>query len=552
MCSLTTLVCLLMVLQTSYVVYSGQFAIIPPPSPVIGFLGEDVILPCQLTTFSVPESMKFTVHWTYDNSSEKSYVKSYDGSKKVETQDKRYQGRTELFHAELSKGNMSLNLKNSQLSDQGQYTCMVYLENWYDQAIIELNVMAKGEGPSISLELYEGHGIGLTCNSKGWYPNPHTLWLDSKRKNRTEKSVTMNTETPDGTFSISSSITIEPGADSEISCKIVSNVLQLESESRILISDAFYPTTSAWLLPFIIILLLILGIISFAVHKLKKSNQNVIQSENKKNTMKLEQEKLKGKIDSERLTRQAFIAELQERCGRLTVELDFRRARSYAAAVTLDSHFKHPVLTISEDQKTVFVKPSKTEQEIALSGNPVVVAKEAYAFGKHYWEVKVDDLMDWELGVMTEAQRDKNKTETFEKPLEKESWTLKSLGGDFFSNQNKIEKKEVPHSLIGIFLDQEEQNITFYNANLMFLIKSIPIQSTGKLYPFLSFGKAHEIGKEKSLQIAHIRVPTPFKNPLAKDINQSLLSEDAINSSREGTRSNKENKSLKKKKNELK
>ncbi|KAL8176305.1 UNVERIFIED_CONTAM: hypothetical protein K2H54_030592 [Gekko kuhli] len=286
MCSLSTAFCLLMVLQTSHVVYTGNFAIIPPPNPVIGFLGEDVILPCQLTTSSVPESIGFTIHWTFDNSSKKIDVKFYDGSKKMETQDRRYQGRTELFHSELSKGNMSLNLKKSQLSDQGQYTCMVYLESWYDQAVVELNVMAKGEEPSISLELYEGHGIGLTCNSKGWYPTPQTLWLDSKGENRTEKSVTINTQTPAGTFSISSSITIEPGADSEISCKIISSVLQLESESRILISDAFYPSTSAWLPPFIISLLLTLGIIIFAVHKLRKSNWNVSQSENKKNTMK--------------------------------------------------------------------------------------------------------------------------------------------------------------------------------------------------------------------------------------------------------------------------
>ncbi|XP_048372448.1 butyrophilin subfamily 3 member A2-like [Sphaerodactylus townsendi] len=236
MCSLSTRVYILIVLQMFHVVYAGQFAIIPPPNPVIGFLGEDIILPCQLTTSNVDEGISFTVHWTFDSSSEKIDVMSFDGRKKVETQDKRYQGRTELFHSEFSRGNMSLNLKNSQLSDQGQYTCMISLENWYDQAVIQLNMMAKGEEPSISLEHYEGKGIGLTCNSKGWYPKSQTVWLDSKGKNRTEKSDTTTTETPAGTFSISSYIIVQPGVDSEISCKIISSALQLESESRILIS----------------------------------------------------------------------------------------------------------------------------------------------------------------------------------------------------------------------------------------------------------------------------------------------------------------------------
>ncbi|XP_048373363.1 butyrophilin subfamily 3 member A2-like [Sphaerodactylus townsendi] len=195
---------------------------------------------------------------------------------------------------------MSLNLKNSQLSDQGQYTCMISLGDWYDLAVIQLNMIAKGEEPSISLEHYEGNGIGLTCSSKGWYPKSQTVWLDSKGKNRTEKSDTTTTETPAGTFSTSSYIIVEPGVDSEISCKIIISALQLESESRILISDVFYPTTSPWLLPFIVILLLFLGINLFAVHKLRESNQTVSKSENKKNELKTEQECLKyelGKMD---------------------------------------------------------------------------------------------------------------------------------------------------------------------------------------------------------------------------------------------------------------
>ncbi|XP_054848834.1 butyrophilin subfamily 3 member A2-like [Eublepharis macularius] len=501
MCSLSTAFYIWTLLQISHEVHAGQFRITPPPNPVTGFLGADIILPCQVTDLNIPDSNRITVQWTYDNSSGNNEVMSYDGRKKEDKQDKRYQGRTELFHSEFSKGNMSLNLRNSQLSDQGTYTCMISLENWYDQAVVELVVVAKGEAPSISLDLYKGHGIGLSCKSKGWYPKAQALWLDSKGKNRTEKSETTNTETPPGIFSISSSIVIQPGRDNEVSCKIISNVLQLESESRILISDVFYPTTSAWLPPFIIILFLTLGLILFMLHKLRKSNQKATQSENKKNELKQKQEILQNALDTEKTTREGIVAEQEERFARLTIELEFRRAQSYEAAVTWDLDFNlHEVKKRSHRNKL-----PKTGKAAAPSGTPFVVAKDGYCTGKHYWEVKVGDRIDWELGVLTQSEKEKTQNEKFEKSLGKGSWALKSLGGDFFSNstEDKIEKKDVPYSAIGIFLDQDMKNISFYNANLMFLIKSIPVQSTERLYPFLSFGKAAETSNEKPLDHPH-------------------------------------------------
>lgn len=91
---------------------------------------------------NIPESSSIIVEWSLTKTSEKIKVKSYDGDK-GETQDPRYQGRTELFRTELRKGNMSLHLKNSQLFDQGTYTCMVFIGNWYDDAVIELRLIGE-------------------------------------------------------------------------------------------------------------------------------------------------------------------------------------------------------------------------------------------------------------------------------------------------------------------------------------------------------------------------------------------------------------------------
>uniref|UniRef100_A0A670JG73 B30.2/SPRY domain-containing protein n=1 Tax=Podarcis muralis TaxID=64176 RepID=A0A670JG73_PODMU len=93
--------------------------------------------------------VQIVVQWILDKSSEKIDVKSYYGRNRPETQDNRYRGRAELSRTDLSKGNMSLILKKTHLSDQGNYTCIVFLGDWYDEVVVEL--VLAGEFILISL-----------------------------------------------------------------------------------------------------------------------------------------------------------------------------------------------------------------------------------------------------------------------------------------------------------------------------------------------------------------------------------------------------------------
>ncbi|XP_053120395.1 butyrophilin subfamily 3 member A3-like [Hemicordylus capensis] len=453
----------------------GQFSFILPPNLTIGFLGKEVILPCQLTTETISESISIDIHWIFEKSSEKINVKSYGGKNKEDMQDGRYQDRADLFYNELNRGNMSLKLKNSQISDQGKYTCMVSLGDWFDELDVELNLTANGAEPAIALELYKGQGIGLTCSSSGWYPKPQVLWLDSKGKPQTEKAEATNIQQePGGTFNV------------------------------------FYPSTSPWLPPFIIILLLSLCLTIFLVYKLIQSYQTVSQSVEKKNAIKAEQEHLNHAIDIGRTTSQTAVADLQKRSARLTEELDFRRAQCLAASVILDPDCKHPEVTISESNRIAQLKPPTAGQPVTA---PFVMGKEGYAAGKHYWEVKVGDRLDWELGVLTQASRDKAKKEMSVDSLGEEFWTLRSCRGDLFSGKDKINKIEVSYSVIGIFLDQQDaRTISFYNALLMFHMCSIPIQSEEKLFPFFSFGKAAEDKDQSPLEIIPVSVTVHSNN----------------------------------------
>ncbi|XP_077774335.1 butyrophilin subfamily 2 member A2-like [Podarcis muralis] len=502
MCSSSTTVCILIFLQISHVLTVGRFVIIPPENPIVGFLGKEVILPCQLTTSSIPESTSIQVQWILDKSSEKIDVKSYYGRNRPETQDNRYRGRAELSRTDLSKGNMSLILKKTHLNDQGNYTCMVFLGDWYEEVVVELLLAAKGTEPTIALVDYKGWGIGLTCSSNGWYPKPKAFWLDSEGKVRSKQSDTTITETKTGNFSVSSSVTTESGVDHEVSCKIINELLGMESESRILISDALYPATSPWLAPFLIILLIYICLLVGAGYKVRQSYQKISECEKQKNEAQADRNHITEAIETEKRTGQASVLEVEHRLGSLCNELEVRRAQKYAVSVTLDLYYKHPEISISEDKERASLQTLTPEKEETALGTQIFVGKEGYAAGKHYWEVKVGERLDWELGVLTQTEREKFREKKVVKSFQEGCWALKSSQGKLFSSpcEKEIEKKQnVSYSVIGLLLDQEKWEISFYNSRgAYFLIDSIPIKYTDKLYPFLDYGNASENSGPKS------------------------------------------------------
>ncbi|XP_054664424.1 butyrophilin subfamily 3 member A2-like [Grus americana] len=213
---------------------TGQFISSPPNSSIIGVIGEEVVLPCHVVAGNIPEV--FSVQWIFHEQSEKITVSRYDGKNKKEKQDERYKGRTEFFYSEFRAGNMSLRLKNVGSSDKGSYTCVVSFNDTYHDVLIELQVAAKGGVPSIFLRSHMKQGIGLTCHATGWFPKPEVIWLDGQGQVRKELSTTKMTMMPAGLYSVITSMNLKPGSDMEVSCRIVNNLLNTTSESRVLIS----------------------------------------------------------------------------------------------------------------------------------------------------------------------------------------------------------------------------------------------------------------------------------------------------------------------------
>ncbi|XP_009947739.1 PREDICTED: butyrophilin subfamily 3 member A2-like, partial [Leptosomus discolor] len=223
----------------------SQYKIIPPDKPVVGIIGKGVILPCQLRVKIIPEML--SVQWIFTGNSKKIDVTTYNGKNAHNPvqEDKTYQGRTTFFQSEFNNGNISLHLKNVMPSDKGKYTCSVFFKNWYDEVVVDLDVAAKGDESSVSLDGHVGQGICLTCKSQGWFPEPKVVWLNSKGQTRKEEVTTQTTKTSSGVFDVVSSMNLKPGSDREVSCRVVNNLLNTFCESRVLISGSFKQSRKA-------------------------------------------------------------------------------------------------------------------------------------------------------------------------------------------------------------------------------------------------------------------------------------------------------------------
>nr|XP_047912106.1 butyrophilin subfamily 3 member A2-like [Anser cygnoides] len=463
---------------------TDQFISYPPNSSVIGVIGEGVVLPCYVVAENIPEI--FSVQWIFNEQSQKIPVSTYDGKTQKEKQDEKYQGRTEFFHSEFGAGNMSLLLKNIRSSDKGSYTCVVSFNDEYHDALIELKVAAKGGVPSISMRSYMKQSIGLTCHADGWFPKPEVIWLDGQGQVRKEQSSTKVMMMPSGLYRVITSMNLKPGSDMEVSCRIVNNLLKTTSESRILISEIFFPSISKWLIVYLVILCFITVLISTVFCKLRSNHKKTIKAVKMKTKMEEENEQLKSMLEQEKATNRRAKSKLKDRFGQLKAELDFWESRSHAVFITVNPDCRVLELPVPGAPK---VEDTSSEPAGLNSPStvPVLVGKEGFASGKHYWEVEVGQQQDWVLGVV----REKEGQEEEGSNAGEDFWALHRSQGELFSSKgnSKIEKKDMSCTVIGVLLDLEEAQVKFYEAEQMNVIVKIPI-SLGKehaerFYPFL-------------------------------------------------------------------
>uniref|UniRef100_A0A8C3XTI2 Butyrophilin subfamily 1 member A1 n=1 Tax=Chelydra serpentina TaxID=8475 RepID=A0A8C3XTI2_CHESE len=419
---------------------AAQFRVVGPGHPVTAIVGENIVLPCHLSPRMSAENME--VRWF--RSEFTSVVHQYhEGKDQYGQQMPDYRGRTELLKAGIMDGNVSLQILNIRLSDEGQYNCFVQDGPFYEEALMELKIAGLGSAPLISVESHQDGGIRVVCQSAGWYPEPKVLWRDLSGQELPSLSEAKSLG-DSGLFETENSIIIKEHSNQNLSCWIRNTFLNQEKESTVYIADSFFPRVNRWMVALIVILLVLFGFIGLTVYLFK----------------------IKGKRHFGKLTNFLLINE-KGKNKILHWAKQGKPGPALHSNVTLDPDTAHPDLVLSEDQKSV--SWGDTQQRLPdnperFDSWPCVLGCEGFTSGRHCWEVEVGDGRYWAVGVARESARRKGGISL---SPEGGIWAVeRDWQGQFralSSPVTPLPRRRVP-SRIRVCLDCDRGQVTFIDA----------------------------------------------------------------------------------------
>ncbi|XP_044160337.1 nuclear factor 7, brain-like [Bufo gargarizans] len=157
--------------------------------------------------------------------------------------------------------------------------------------------------------------------------------------------------------------------------------------------------------------------------------------------------------------------------------------------MVLDPLTAHPNLVLSDNMTSVKYGDSK----LPLPDNPkrfsqciLVLGAQGFESGRHYWEVEVGEKTAWDVGMASESSNRKGKIKLNPK---NGYWAIWLRNGNAYKALESPSKTLILNSKpkrIGVYVDYEGGQMSFYNADDMSPIYTFRATFTEKLYPYLS------------------------------------------------------------------
>ncbi|XP_014937153.3 butyrophilin subfamily 1 member A1-like isoform X1 [Acinonyx jubatus] len=468
---------------------SDSFLVISPSEPIVAMLGMDTVLPCHVSPAMSAENME--LRWFRSEFSEAVYVYQ-DGMEQVGEQLVDFKGRAELVKDYITEGRVSVRIYSLRISDSGIYKCFFKKGSEFQEATLELKVIGLGSGPHVFMVGPEGTGIRLTCTGKRWFPQPEVQWKDAMGEKIPSLSE-VETQDDDGLFQIEASLIVRDSSKREVSCSMKNPFFGQEQVETISIPESFFPRTSPWMTAFavtFIILGIFLGAVVFLAWKERQEKKRAQEAQTEKEKESKDKESLEKELGRRK---QLY----QQDWRKAKLYADWRKEQFETVAVTLDPDTAHHNLILSENRKQVSlmgnapqncdasVRQGQGESETIFS----VLGQNCFTTGRHYWEIEVNIGTEvgleprWAVGVCSDtAERD----EWFVESPEKNFWVIAYNKGVLFTHLEFLSLRQHPQR-IGVFLDLEDKDVSFYNmVDGSHIYSFTGITFYGTLRPYLS------------------------------------------------------------------
>uniref|UniRef100_A0A8C6D7J3 Butyrophilin subfamily 1 member A1 n=1 Tax=Moschus moschiferus TaxID=68415 RepID=A0A8C6D7J3_MOSMO len=465
------------------------FRVIGPLGPIVAVLGREAVLPCSLFPAVNAEDME--LRWFRSNFSEAVFIYQNRQEQKEE-QMAPYAGRTSLVGDLLNQGYAAVRIQRVQASDNGLYTSFFRKGGFYKEAGLELKVAGVGSAPQVRITGPEEDGVRVVCTASGWFPKPQVQWRDLSGEKFLAFSEA-HTQDAGGLFSVEAALVVRDSSVGDVTCSILNPILGQEKAMAIFIPEPFFPQTSPWKLAFSVSLTVLVILLLGAGYYTKREHSVKVREMREKETLCQA-----GKQD--RQTKEKVLED--------------------AGPVTLDPGSAHSGLVVSHEKTSVALKDSCVNSGDICS----VLGFEGITSGRCYWEVEIRDggESEWMLGVCGEGV---NRKGWYIESPDKGFWVVGRFERGYcacITFRTLVSLKQVPHPRlrVGVFLDHQEGDVSFYNMTDGSHIFSFPQASFSEtLFPYfmirsgdVSFTICSKVGGSEGLPVA---LSNPLEEPVS-------------------------------------
>ncbi|KAM4836869.1 tripartite motif-containing protein 60-like [Thomomys bottae] len=162
--------------------------------------------------------------------------------------------------------------------------------------------------------------------------------------------------------------------------------------------------------------------------------------------------------------------------------------KKFHVDVSFDLHTAHPQLVVSEDRKMVWYSQGRENSSREIHLCAAVLSLEKFVSGRHYWEVEVGNKVGWTLGV---CQNHLPRNWSNHAAVHKGFWALGMYAEESYVAFGPRKIQVIPRVTpckVGIFLDYELGEVSFYNMMDKSLLYSFSGSFTSTICPFFCPG----------------------------------------------------------------